>query len=77
MSICIKPDCGKPYEGDPDDYCAACRESNKALAEQIDKQMSARPHKEIKSTIAQLEEHGEVPIAPGMKAFSRKINYGN
>jgi hypothetical protein len=55
---CIKPACPNTYEDkDPDPYyCPSCQEKKKALALEVDKRLSAKPHKEIKSDLQHYEE---------------------
>lgn len=59
---CIK--CSKKYEDeDPDAYyCPTCLKEKKAIADEIDKKIQARPRKETRSA---LEEYDNAPKVHG------------
>lgn len=56
--ICIKVGCGKQYEDNEVDayYCKDCKEANKALAAEIDKTITSRPRKPVKSALQEYDE---------------------
>lgn len=59
---CVK--CGKPYESEDQDdyYCLVCLEEKKRLAQEIDKQISARPKKQ---PISDLQKYDSLPKIGG------------
>ena len=61
---CIKPACRKQYETEEVEayYCPSCVEKNKLIALELEKRISLRPKKRIKSG---LDEYNSAPKING------------
>lgn len=72
---CIKISCANTYQdSDPDRYyCPSCVQENKVIAAQVDKILSSKPRKDVKSG---LQVYDEAAKMRGNKGFVRPEDIG-